>query len=90
MRVNIMPIAERWASVKGAVPEGPSEISPAIYCWVRVKTGPSRRDDRTDWMWPSRNLASARNNLSSLTGRIAFKNANPALKCCICLAPLRE
>jgi hypothetical protein len=64
------------------IPEGSNQGSPALQCWVRiVPTPPSRRDDRNVQMWALSAFREIENHPSSLPGRTAVKNADPALKC---------
>jgi hypothetical protein len=64
------------------IPQGSNESSPALQCWVRIMPiRPSRRDDRNDQMWSLSAFRVIENDPSSLAGRTALKNANPALKC---------
>ncbi|HET9375813.1 MAG TPA: hypothetical protein VFO40_12635, partial [Chthoniobacterales bacterium] len=46
-----------------------------------VPIRPSRRDDRNDQMWSLSAFRVIENDPSSLPGRTALKNADPALKC---------
>jgi hypothetical protein len=80
MRVNLRGCDGNFG-ICSPVPEGLTESSPAIYCWVIVKRGGSVPEGRLKNRTSADCLVGSTEIRSSLAGRIALKKPNPALKC---------